>query len=1116
MAITKVTGTKGAKGTNGKNPTAGEDGGNATFTQNGKIGADSITLQVNGGDGGAGGNANANSTVNGGNGGKGGNASATLNGNIFNAPAGNTLVVNVTSTGGDGGLGGTSINNLPGLQGNGGNATVTINGNILQPSKALTNIEIDAIAIGGNGTRYGNANATISGNIIQPSKAVPTVSLEAIAYSAGPDDSSHDGDSAFGTKTASVTGNIVQGDINTITLLADAYFSNGTANLNGNIVQTKATNTGTVLLEATGQHIDIEQNKITLGKQELDLTINELAPSYSAKIKGNEFTGTGTNTFKFTDNATPGPSTDVYSVDLSSNTFLFNGDSNKIKNFANITLGGNGNATLTGDNNDNVLTGGSGNDTLIGNGGNDTLNGMDGNDLLDGGAGNDILNGGLGIDTATYVDSLAGVTVDLSITTQQNTIGAGLDTLTGIENLTGSNFNDTLSGDAGDNIILGLGGDDTLIATAGNDTLDGGTNTAVGDTADFRNATSGVTVALTMPNPIDLTGSGLGLTTLLNIENLTGSSYNDTLAGDAGANTLKGGAGNDYLIATLGNDTLDGGANIDTVSFRENGAADPNGNGVTVDLALTGPQNVNPTFPGFPGLYGTETLTNIENIVGTDFNDHLFGDAKNNTFFYSGGIDTIDGRGGNNTVDFSLLGHGVNVNVGTAPQIVTPAVLPNPPVDVVILQNIQNLTGTQYDDTLIGDTGNNILIGGGGNDTLVGISGPTPGLDIYIGGTGNDTLVGNAGGNPLNVDVAYFSGRETQYVVTGLSTVTGGPDGDDTLQGIDRIKFLSPSHTSDFGNDGLSDLVYQNINNGQITVFNEGPGGAITQAAPVIVPGAAWKVVGTGQFQPDPTGPLFNMRGDGGLLLQNSNNGNLEIINFYGVPPVTTPVGGNGQFANWRAVTTGDFNGDAASDVLLQNNLTGQAEIVFLNTKVGDAIGTIGSIAPIAAPGAGFKAVSAGDFNGDGRSDILWQNTTTGQTNIYLMNGSDILDSGSPTDAANANLVAIGTGDFNGDGKSDILFQNATDKSAVIWTMDGTQHIGTQTIAKPGNVNQAYAVVGAEDINGDGISDILWQFNANSYASLMSGTGTTLAGSGLIGGTPAGAANHLIASTGGA
>jgi Ca2+-binding RTX toxin-like protein len=1113
MAITKVTGTKGAKGTNGKNPTFGEDGGNATFTQNGKIGADSITLQVNGGDGGAGGNANANSTVNGGNGGKGGNASATLNGNIFNAPAASTLVVNVTATGGDGGLGGTSINNNPGLQGNGGNANVTINGNILQPGKALTNIEIDAVAIGGNGTRYGNASATISGNIIQPSKAVPTVSLEAIAYSAGPDDSSHDGDTAFGTKTASVTGNIVQGDINTVTLLADAYFSNGTANLNGNIVQTKATNTGTVLLEATGQHIDIEQNKITLGKQELDLTINELAPAYSAKIKGNEFTGTGTNTFKFTDNAMPGPSTDVYSVDLSSNTFLFNGDSNKIKNFANVTLGGNGNATLIGDNNDNILTGGDGNDTLIGNGGNDTLNGMGGNDLLNGGAGNDILNGGSGIDTATYSDALGGVTVDLSITAQQNTIGSGLDTLTGIENLTGSAFNDTLTGNAGDNVILGLNGDDTLIATAGNDTLDGGANTAVGDTADFRNATSGVTVALTMPNPIDLTGSGLGLTTLLNIENLTGSSYNDTLAGDTGNNTLKGGNGNDYLIATLGTDTLDGGANLDTASFVENAVFDiTNANqGVTVNLSLVGPQVVSSVIGG----YGTQTLTNIENLVGTDYNDFLTGDAKNNTFFATKGIDQINGMGGNNTVDFSRIDHGVMINLSPGPQVFTTTVPPAVP-DVVFLTNIQNLTGTQFDDQLVGDTGNNILSGGGGNDTLVGISGPTPGLDIYIGGTGNDTLIGNAGGNPQNVDVAYYAGRETQYVVTGLSTVTGGPDGDDTLQGIDRIKFLAPTHVADFGNDGLSDLVYQNVNNGQITVFNEGPGGVITQAAPVIAPGAAWKVVGAGQFQPDPTPPLFNMRGDGGLLLQNANNGNLEIINFYNVAPVTTPVGGNGQFANWRAVTLGDFNGDAASDVLLQNNLTGQAEIVFLNTKTGDATGTIGSIAPIAAPGAGFKAVSSGDFNGDGRSDILWQNTTTGQTSVTLMNGSDILDSGSPTDAADPNLVAIGTGDFNGDGKSDILFQNATDKSAVIWTMDGTQHTGTQTIAKPGNANQAYTVVGAEDINGDGFSDILWQFNANSYASLMSGTGTTLPGSGIIGGTPAGAANHLIASTGGA
>jgi Ca2+-binding RTX toxin-like protein len=106
-----------------------------------------------------------------------------------------------------------------------------------------------------------------------------------------------------------------------------------------------------------------------------------------------------------------------------------------------------------------------------------------GNDLLYSGPGNDLLDGGIGIDTASYAHATAGVTVNLSLLGAQNTIGAGTDTLTGIENLIGSNFNDTLTGDNNNNVINGGlgndvlnggGGDDLLIGGMGNNTLTGG------------------------------------------------------------------------------------------------------------------------------------------------------------------------------------------------------------------------------------------------------------------------------------------------------------------------------------------------------------------------------------------------------------------------------------------------------------------------------------------------------------------------------------------------------------------------------------------------------------------------------------------------------------------
>ncbi|MBC3774949.1 retention module-containing protein [Pseudomonas sp. SWRI99] len=131
----------------------------------------------------------------------------------------------------------------------------------------------------------------------------------------------------------------------------------------------------------------------------------------------------------------------------------------------------------------NVINAGDGNDVLTAGSGNNEMHGGAGNDLLYSGAGNDLLDGGTGSDTASYAHATAAVTVNLGLLGAQNTLGAGTDTLTGIENLLGSNFNDSLTGDGNSNVINGGlgndvlnggGGDDLLIGGLGNNTLTGG------------------------------------------------------------------------------------------------------------------------------------------------------------------------------------------------------------------------------------------------------------------------------------------------------------------------------------------------------------------------------------------------------------------------------------------------------------------------------------------------------------------------------------------------------------------------------------------------------------------------------------------------------------------
>lgn len=89
---------------------------------------------------------------------------------------------------------------------------------------------------------------------------------------------------------------------------------------------------------------------------------------------------------------------------------------------------------------------------------------------MDGGDGNDTLNGGLGIDTVSYASASSPVFVDLSRGVTVN----GDDAINGIENITGSSFNDRLEGNSANNVLIGGAGEDVLIGGLGHDTMDGG------------------------------------------------------------------------------------------------------------------------------------------------------------------------------------------------------------------------------------------------------------------------------------------------------------------------------------------------------------------------------------------------------------------------------------------------------------------------------------------------------------------------------------------------------------------------------------------------------------------------------------------------------------------
>jgi Ca2+-binding RTX toxin-like protein len=209
-------------------------------------------------------------------------------------------------------------------------------------------------------------------------------------------------------------------------------------------------------------------------------------------------------------------------------------------------LGG-GDRICGGKGKDKVI-GGDASDLLLGNEGNDALSGGAGNDVFFGGAGNDTFSGGAGIDDlASYFFAPSGVQADLAAGTA--TGGEGTDTLTGIEDLEGSRFDDTLTGDSGWNFFFPGGGNDTVVG--GGD---------VRDRVDFSFSSNAVVVDLTAG-----TATGEGTDTLTGIGQVSGSRHDDMITGDANPNTLFGGAGNDTISGAAGDDTLDGMDGTDTL-----------------------------------------------------------------------------------------------------------------------------------------------------------------------------------------------------------------------------------------------------------------------------------------------------------------------------------------------------------------------------------------------------------------------------------------------------------------------------------------------------------------------------------------------------------------------
>jgi Ca2+-binding RTX toxin-like protein len=497
---------------------------------------------------------------------------------------------------------------------------------------------------------------------------------------------------------------------------------------------------------------------------------------------------------------------------------------------------------------------------------------------------------------------------------------------------------------------------------------------------------------------------------------LSGNGGNDILLAGAGDQSLFGGDGDDLLSGGAGNDALTGGAGADRFRFESG--------------------------------FGTDTIADFDPAIGDVI--EVRGYAAWSSIAQVGSDVVVTFAGDDKLVLKNILlsdvtaaqfHFGAQAIAGNAiPATPAPA---EPPVATAIEQHGTDaadiIAGTTAADAIHAGAGADVLDGGRGNDLLFG----EDGNDMLTGGAGADVLTGGAGNDDFRDTAAGLNGDTIADFAVG-----------------DRILITDASlagFTFSLSGNTLS------FTGGSLTLANLPAGPIVASAAPG----------GGVQLAIRPHDPRGDFNGDNRSdILWRDTSG--ELTNWLANANGSFAPNGTNAYANvplqWHVIGSGDFNGDHRDDLLWRHD-NGQITD-WLGTTAGGF--TTNSAAFSTFVSTDWKVVATGDFNGDGKGDLLWRHDGGQLTNWLGTASGGFTPNGNFSEFVATNWKVIATGDFNGDGFADILWR---EDGGQLTDWLGTASGGfTQNSARFSEfVANNWKVIATGDFNGDGYDDLLWR-----------------------------------------